>query len=115
MKFCTHCGAELFDEAVLCPKCGCATSQLSVNRANGAPKWSICAVIGFVLSIASLLIFIDWLGILGFTGLIVSVFGCVNCHKNGLRGKKLAVTGVVVGAITALISLVLWIAVFATL
>lgn len=23
MKFCTKCGNELFDEAVVCPKCGC--------------------------------------------------------------------------------------------
>ena len=24
MKYCTHCGNELNDEAVICPKCGCA-------------------------------------------------------------------------------------------
>lgn len=24
MKYCTKCGAELADEAVVCPKCGCA-------------------------------------------------------------------------------------------
>lgn len=24
MKYCTKCGAEIFDEAVICPKCGCA-------------------------------------------------------------------------------------------
>lgn len=24
MKFCQHCGKELFDEAVVCPGCGCA-------------------------------------------------------------------------------------------
>lgn len=25
MKFCAKCGAELFDEAVICVKCGCPT------------------------------------------------------------------------------------------
>ena len=24
MKYCSHCGAELLDEAVLCMKCGCS-------------------------------------------------------------------------------------------
>lgn len=24
MKYCSHCGKELFDEAVICPGCGCA-------------------------------------------------------------------------------------------
>lgn len=31
MKYCTHCGKELVDEAVVCTACGCAT-------ANGEPK-----------------------------------------------------------------------------
>ena len=30
MKYCTHCGNELLDDAVICPKCGCA-----VANANG--------------------------------------------------------------------------------
>ena len=25
MKFCTHCGKEIMDEAVICPGCGCST------------------------------------------------------------------------------------------
>ena len=29
MKFCSHCGKELMDEAVVCTNCGCA-----VNGAN---------------------------------------------------------------------------------
>ncbi len=27
MKYCTHCGKELLDEAVICPGCGCAAEQ----------------------------------------------------------------------------------------
>ena len=26
MKFCTHCGKELMDEAVVCTNCGCAVN-----------------------------------------------------------------------------------------
>ena len=27
MKFCSKCGKEILDEAVICPHCGCATAQ----------------------------------------------------------------------------------------
>lgn len=27
MKYCSHCGNELLDEAVICPKCGCACNS----------------------------------------------------------------------------------------
>ena len=27
MKYCTHCGNELLDEAVICPKCGCEAKK----------------------------------------------------------------------------------------
>ena len=29
MKFCTHCGKELMDEAVVCPGCGCSVTNQS--------------------------------------------------------------------------------------
>ena len=27
MKYCVHCGNELLDEAIICPKCGCASES----------------------------------------------------------------------------------------
>lgn len=27
MKYCQHCGAQLMDEAVICPSCGCAVES----------------------------------------------------------------------------------------
>ncbi|MBE6713746.1 MAG: hypothetical protein E7575_00475 [Ruminococcaceae bacterium] len=45
MKFCTHCGKELFDAAVICPGCGCPTNDQSTQQsffgqsfANSDPK-----------------------------------------------------------------------------
>ena len=29
MKYCSHCGKELLDEAVICPSCGCKAAQNS--------------------------------------------------------------------------------------
>ena len=34
MKFCSKCGNELFDEAVVCPKCGCATGDVKQGKAK---------------------------------------------------------------------------------
>ena len=32
MKYCSHCGKEIMDEAVMCPHCGCAVeSNPAVN------------------------------------------------------------------------------------
>lgn len=43
MKFCTHCGAEIADEAVVCTACGCpaetaAAVDVNVNVGNGTLK-----------------------------------------------------------------------------
>ncbi|MFA6874510.1 MAG: zinc-ribbon domain-containing protein [Bacilli bacterium] len=34
MKYCSHCGAELLDDAVVCPKCGCAVNNATVKEAT---------------------------------------------------------------------------------
>lgn len=34
MKYCTHCGKELLDEAVICVGCGCPVSGQNQNTAN---------------------------------------------------------------------------------
>ncbi|HBK01870.1 MAG TPA: hypothetical protein DDY77_02415 [Clostridiales bacterium] len=32
MKYCTHCGKQLMDEAVICPGCGCAVEDLTKRK-----------------------------------------------------------------------------------
>jgi hypothetical protein len=32
MKFCTHCGAEIADDAVICVKCGCSAGKSISNK-----------------------------------------------------------------------------------
>ncbi len=34
MKYCITCGAELHDNAVICPKCGCATPQYKKDESS---------------------------------------------------------------------------------
>ncbi len=32
MKYCVKCGSQLMDEAVICPKCGCAANERAVKK-----------------------------------------------------------------------------------
>lgn len=34
MKYCEKCGNQLLDEAVMCPKCGCAVSGRQLTSAQ---------------------------------------------------------------------------------
>lgn len=34
MKYCSHCGKELLDEAVICPHCGCQVESLTKDGPN---------------------------------------------------------------------------------
>lgn len=111
MKYCSHCGAELFNEAVVCPKCGCMAD--SQSTANVQPKFSACAIVGFVLSLVSLIYVINFFGLLGFAGMGVSIGGLVSCNKHGYRGKGLAIAGIVVGAVTGFFGFIIWIYAFA--
>lgn len=38
MKYCAQCGAQLVDEAVVCPKCGCAVAPTKTVDPNASPK-----------------------------------------------------------------------------
>ncbi len=38
MKYCTKCGNELMDEAVICPKCGCDTGYRNIQNDNDVEK-----------------------------------------------------------------------------
>ena len=38
MKYCAKCGNELLDEAVVCPKCGCAVEEVKNSVTAGNPS-----------------------------------------------------------------------------
>ena len=56
MKYCVKCANEMFDEAVVCVKCGCpATNMTGVNNYDDVPKGGIKALsfliplVGFIM------------------------------------------------------------------
>ena len=109
MKYCTHCGAELLDEAVVCTKCGCWTNNSMVTAAAKKASSNICAIVGFILSIVSIIIFVNILGMLALAGMIVSIVGLCQLSKNNEQnGKGFAIAGVAVGACTFLFGALIW-------
>ena len=55
MKFCTHCGKELLDEAVICPNCGCsavnpaqATQPVEQYRGDDTVSVGLCVLAALI-------------------------------------------------------------------
>ena len=91
MKFCTHCGKEIFDEAVICPGCGCSTGPVSVqtNRVSLiqrlAEKVKTNAIIWLIIGILQVLagLFVGWFV------LIVGVLNIVSSVQDMNYSKQL--------------------------
>ena len=61
MKFCTKCGKELVDEAVVCIHCGCAVAGATPTATpvveNDAPNMGF-AVLGFFFPLIGLILYL---------------------------------------------------------
>lgn len=102
--YCTHCGKEINDDAVICVNCGVPTKNMQASMQAGAveeKKLNAFGVAGFVVGILSL-----WLGayflVASAVGLTLSIVGMVkmkNCKTNGFA---------IAGLIISICSLVFW-------
>lgn len=111
--FCSHCGKEIDDSAVICVHCGVATQRLSVvldgvviKKVNGF------GVAGLVVGLLSL-----WFGALvcvpSIVGLVLSIIGAVK-KKNYNSANGLAIAGIVLSAISLFMWLLWWIIMIST-
>ena len=90
MKFCTHCGKELFDEAVICPGCGCAvgTTPVPVTAKNDlltklSERVKMNAIIWLVIGVLQVII-----GLCGtWLPLIVGVLNLISAVKDMTYSK----------------------------
>lgn len=55
MKYCSHCGKEVVDEAVVCPSCGCATGN--TNVVEDVPSTGL-NVLAFVFPVIGLIMYL---------------------------------------------------------
>lgn len=97
MKYCTHCGKELFDEAVICPGCGCAVGTASAPAAtkddlltklserikmNGV-IWMVIAVIQIIIGLCG-----TWLPLIVGIVNIISAMKDMNYSKTVLENPN---------------------------
>lgn len=59
MKYCSHCGKEIMDAAVVCPSCGCAVA--STPAIDDEPSTGL-NILGFLIPILGLILFIVYNG-----------------------------------------------------
>ena len=59
MKFCSKCGKEILEDAVICPHCGCSASPNITAMAEDAPSTGF-AVLGFFFPLIGLILYLVW-------------------------------------------------------
>ena len=83
MKYCSKCGKEIMDEAVICPACGCAVAggpadksvyQKSLRQGESSTLAYCALIFGLLMPIVGI--------ILGATYLINNVFNKLAERKN---------------------------------
>ena len=98
--FCKTCGSEINDQAVICPKCGCSTAPATEPKPTTMPeqksKINVLCLVGFVLSLVSLLIAL--VGTVAIAGLVLSIIGIHQASTNGERLKGLGIAGIIISA-----------------
>ncbi len=106
MKYCTYCGKEIADEAVICTECGCAVNHISNENLlqQLSTKLHTNAIIWIVIDALQIIcgIFINWfILIVGILNIISSVQD-INYSKNilltpnGIVKKFEPLTGAVI-------------------
>lgn len=54
MKYCSHCGKEVLDEAVVCPNCGCS---VSASHEADIPSTGL-NIISFLIPLVGLILYL---------------------------------------------------------
>lgn len=88
MKYCSKCGNELLDDAVICPKCGCAVEGMgnpeAVNNRSGLQTAAKIFMIIGCISMGWCLIPLAWC-----IPMTVSYFGKVERGERASTGFKI--------------------------
>ena len=80
MKFCSHCGKEIDDNAVICPGCGCPVQSATANNTAANPAFGQISNADVIVDgenpkIARLALVFSFL--MPIVGLILGIIGAV--------------------------------------
>ena len=80
--FCSKCGNEIDNEALICPKCGCATANMALQKSTASAKTSEetdtlvnCAIVFAILA--------------PIVGLILGIIGTVKYRNEEYKKKSI--------------------------
>ncbi len=99
--FCSHCGSEIVDDAVICIKCGRQVKTITKQGIVSDEKWSIDKFAGLIA--ATLLI--PYIG-----GLIGLIFGIMSLGSPGKKKQGIILIYIAVGGF--ILSLTFWAMIF---
>lgn len=102
--YCTNCGKEIDDKAVVCPHCGVATDNYVELEKVAEPTKKVngLGIAGFVVGLSSLAFGI-YLLIACIVGLVLSIIAVKNKPKCG-KCNGLATAGLII----SIVSMALW-------
>ncbi len=114
--YCTKCGKQINDDAVICVNCGLPTRKFNQvaqpNYAFDERKTNALGVAGFIVSLLSL-----WFGVLfcisSIVGITLSAVGLAKANK--YKPSGLATAGLIFGIISFVLWSIFWIAMIATM
>lgn len=94
MKYCSKCGAELNDEAVICTKCGCSVGEVE-RKQESASGLAIAALVFSILG--------------GWIGLLLDIIGL--CTLKGEQDRKYCKIGLIISIVFVVIEIIAIIAI----
>lgn len=59
MKYCSKCGKEIMDEAVICPVCGCPQKEMTTANSKDASSFG-WGLLGFCIPLVGLILYLVW-------------------------------------------------------
>ena len=95
--YCSKCGEEINDQAIICPKCGCATSNFAA--ATEMPKTEDkngIAIAGFVCSF-----------LIPILGWIFGGIGLARANKRNGKFKGFSIAAIAIASVMFVVNLLL--------
>ena len=99
MKYCSKCGKEIMEEAVICPECGCAVEADAFSKTEAdtesSTKINILALLGFIFGLISWIL--NFFGLVGMAAVVLSCLGLAKLEKGDSKGKIFSIIGLISG------------------